>query len=47
MATHGSGHNLCYAKLGQREEDEGEGGRIVASEEIHVGGSGIELLQVA
>ena len=38
---------IKYAKLGQREEDEGEGGRVVASEEIHAGGSGIELLQVA
>ena len=37
---------MKYAKLGQREEDEGEG-RAVAIEEIHVGSSGIELLQVA
>jgi len=37
---------MKYAKLGQREEDEGEG-RAVAIEETHVGSSGIELLQVA
>ena len=36
-----------YAKLAQREEDEGEGRVVVIASEEIVAGSGIELLQVA